>query len=232
MKHLVLSLALASLTVSATAATITTSSSAPTNASVGQPDFSGPAFSGSQDFTDNAGPPGQTFSFSPPGPGGDFFITAVTVKGFANTSASFGGNVNTGTWTLTLSRVDAGNVLTRVAQETANPAAVTDGSAYVTVALDTPFKMTLGQTYAFDVFSSTGYFGFAKSSTDVYAAGVAMQHGTTARTSADGATIANPQTVDRTFFVAIASPEPGAGLALAGLGAALGRRSRKPAPRE
>ncbi len=216
----------------AQAGVITTSSSAPTGITISQPDFSGPAFNGSQDFTDNAGPPGQPFFFAPPvdpAPG-PFFITAITVKGFANTGASFGGNVNTGTWTLTLSRVDTGSVLTRIAQETANPAAVTDGSAYVTFTLATPVQLALGVTQAFDIFSSSGYFGLAKSSADVYSGGAAIQHGSTARTAADGAIITNVQTVDRTFFISLATtPEPGSVmmLGIAGL-AALTRRRRKP----
>ena len=204
------------------AAVITTSASAPVAAEISQPDFSAPAFNGSQDFTDNAGPPGQTFTT---GPAGSNF-RAVTVKGFANTQASFGGNVNTGTWTITVSRVDPGNVLTRVDQETASPAAVTNGADYVTVALDTPVALSPNTTYAFDLFSSSGYFGLAKSSTDVYAGGVAMQHGSTARSAADAALITNPQTGDRTFFINPV-PEPGAvglvGLATLGV---LARRRR------
>jgi hypothetical protein len=220
-----------SVTASARAGVITISSSAPAGATISQPDFSGPAFNGGQDFTDNAGPPGQTFFFAPPvGPPapGPFFITAITVKGFANTGASFGGNVNTGTWTLTLSRVDTGNVLTRIAQETANPAAVTDGSAYVTFALDTPVPLALGVTQAFDLFSSNGYFGLAKSSTDVYSGGAAFQHGSTARTAADGATITNVQSVDRTFFINLSTtPEPGSTVILGIVGLATLTRRRR-----
>ena len=53
-----------------------------------------------------------------------------------------------------------------------------------------------------------------------------MQHGTTARTAADGATIANMQAVDRTFFINPV-PEPGsAGLLGIGALAALARRRR------
>jgi hypothetical protein len=217
-----------SLVTSAQAGVITMSSSAPAVATISQPDFSGPAFNGSQDFTDNAGPPGQTFFFAPPGDPapGPFFITAITVKGFANTPASFGGNVNTGTWTLTLSRVDTGNVLTRIAQETANPAAVTDGSAYVTFTLATPVQLALGVTQAFDLFSSSGYFGLAKSSGDVYSGGAAIQHGSTLRTAVDGATITNVQPVDRTFFINTVTPEPGSvmTLGIAGLAALTHRR--------
>src|SRR3954471_3774319 len=92
------------------AAVITTSASAPATAAISQPDFSAAAFNGAQDFTDNAGPPGQTFTATAATP----TLAAFTLKGFANTVASFGGNVNTGTWTITPSRVDAGNVLTRL----------------------------------------------------------------------------------------------------------------------
>jgi len=206
---------------SAPAAVLTTSLTAPASAAISQPDFSGPAFNGGQDFTDNAGPPGQTFT-----PASNLSLTAIAVKGFANTGASFGGNVNTGTWTVTISRVDAGNALTRLSQETADPAAVTDGSAYVTLALTNPVALTGGTQYAFDIFSSTGYFGLAKSTTDVYAGGSAIQHGTTSRTSADGAAIANIQVVDRTFFINPAVPEPGSMMVLALGGAAMIRRRR------
>jgi len=224
--------AVISLARSAQAGVITTSSSAPIGTTISQPDFSGPAFNGSQDFTDNAGPPGQTFFFDPPAdpPPGPFFITAITVKGFANTPASFGGSVNTGTWTLTLSRVDTGNVLTRIAQETANPAAVTDGSAYVTFTLATPVQLALGVTQSFDIFSSNGYFGLAKSSGDVYGGGAAIQHGSIARTAADGATITNVQAVDRTFFINLSTtPEPGSAMMLgvAALAALTRRRSAR-----
>src|SRR5688572_29362238 len=96
------------------AATLTASPTAPALATISQPDFSAAAFSGSQDFTDNAGPPGQTFT-----PASALALSGLTVKGFANTGASFGGMVNNATWTVTVSRVDAGNVLTRLSQETA-----------------------------------------------------------------------------------------------------------------
>lgn len=191
---------------SAGSATIIQNLLAPVGSIISQPDFSGPAFNGAQDFTDNAGPPGQTFSTL-----SGFSMASVTVKGFADTGASFGGGVNTGTWTITVSRVDPGNVLTRLSQETANPSALTNGSAYLTISLDTPVVLSAGVQYAFDVFSSSGWFGLAKSSTDIYAAGSAMQHGATSRTSADGAAFANAQGVDRTFFIG-AVPEPGSAL--------------------
>jgi hypothetical protein len=205
----------------APAATLTTSALAPSSAAISQADFSGPTFDGAKDFSDNAGPPGQTFT-----PASNLTLNAITVKGFANTSASFGNAVNTGTWTITVSRVDAGGVLTRLDQETADPSAVTDGSAYVTMTLANPVNLTGATQYAFDIFSSNGYFGFAKSLTDVLAGGDAIQHGSTSRTSADGATIINTQTADRTFFVNASVPEP-TSLAALGLAAIAGMMRRR-----
>src|SRR5437763_3490164 len=117
----VLAAAVLAASTSARAALLLTSPNAPTSAAISQPDFSAAAFSGSQDFTDNAGPPGQTFTAIAATP----TLTAFTLKGFANTGASFGGNVNTGTWTVTVSRIDSGSTLTQLDQETANPSAIT-----------------------------------------------------------------------------------------------------------
>jgi hypothetical protein len=214
-------LALAVPTVPASAATITSSGSAPTGAAIAQSDFSAAAFSGAQDFSDNAGPPGQTFT-----PNANLSLTAVTVKGFANTSASFGGLVAGTNFTITISQVAAGSLLTNLRQETADAAPVTDGSAYLTFNLAAPVPLVAGTQYEYDVSSSAGYFGFAKSSADVYVGGAAVQHGSTGRTSLTGAAITNPQAVDRTFFItATAIPEPGSiGMVAVALVGLLGRR--------
>src|SRR3954447_2972146 len=144
---------------SSRAALLTASSAAPVSAAISQPDFSAAAFNGGQDFTDNSGPPGQTFTATAATP----TLVKFTLKGFANTGASFGGNVNTAatTWTITTSRVDTGNVLTQLSQETADPSAITSGSDYVTFTLTTPVPLTTGTVYAVDVFTSQGYFGLA-----------------------------------------------------------------------
>ena len=212
------------LPAGARAAVITTSGSAPGAAGISQPDFSAAAFNGSQDFTDNAGPPGQTFTATAATPA----LSAFTLKGFANTGALFGGNVNaaTTTWTITVSRVDSGNVLTQLARRRParwpSPAAATTSRSRSPRRSRSPPAPSTRSTC-----SPAGYFGFAKSSTDVYAGGAAIQHGTTSRTAANGATIANLQAVDRTFFVnPVAAPEP-ASLALAALPAAAGLLARR-----
>jgi hypothetical protein len=197
------------LALPAGALTISGSASAPASAAISKPDFSATAFNGAQDFTDNAGPPGQSFTTGAV----PFILSAVTVKGFANNSNSFGG-LATATWTLTISILNAG-VLTTVVQETSpvfNPAS---GSDYFTLTLATPVPLTASTVYAYDIFTSAGYVGFAKSTVNVYAGGTALQHGSTARTAASGATATNLQVVDRTFFIH-AIPEPGVALLLGG----------------
>jgi hypothetical protein len=196
-------LTLAAIPLRSDAATLSESAVAPAISLISQPDFSAGAFNGSQDFSDNAGPPGQTFLTGPVA----FTLEAITVKGFANTGASFG-NLTAATWTISISSV-SGTVLTRVDQETTGVFVPVNGANYLTFTFDTPVTLNANSSYAYDIFSSAGYFGFAKSTTDVYAGGFAMQHGTTARLAADGATIANQQTVDRTFYVqGTAVPEP------------------------
>jgi hypothetical protein len=203
----------------ANAAVISSSPTAPSSSVLSQPDFSAAAFNGGQDFTDNAGPPAQTFTVGAAG----FQLDKVTVKGFANTGASFGGMDGTTLWTLTISSVSAG-VLTNITQESTQGFAPTDGSAYLTIDLATPVTLTANTQYAFAVHTSVGYFGLAKSTADVLANGAAIQHGSTARTASTGATAINTQTVDRTFFLA-AVPEP-TGIALLGA-AGIGMLARR-----
>ena len=64
---------------------VTESTTAPAAAAISQPDFSANGWSPKQDFSDNAGPPGQTFR-----PTVNLTLTSLTVKGFANKSESVG----------------------------------------------------------------------------------------------------------------------------------------------
>ena len=196
---------------------ITESSTAPVGAAISQPDFSAPGFNGGQDFSDNAGPSGQTFT-----PATNLSLKNVAVKGFANNVASFG-NLPA-SFTVTISQVN-GTTLTQLSQEVSNSFNPVDGSDYYTFALASPVVLTAGTQYAFDISTTAGYFGFAKSSTDVYAGGSAFQAGSVSRTSTTRETITNVQCVDRTFF--INTPEP-ASLSFIGLGMVtpLARRRR------
>lgn len=217
----VLGLALLSV-LPASALTVTQSLTAPFDALLAQPDFSAPAFNGGTDFTDNAGSPGQTFTapFT-------LSLEKVTTKGFANTGASFGGSIATGTLTITISQIVAGSQLQVLLQETASASAITDGSAFLTFALSTPVEMQSGVQYAYSIYSSTGYYGFAKSSSDVLAGGFAFQHGSTPRSAVNGATVTNTQGVDRTFYLQ-GVPEPGSSaLLLGGITLLAGRLRRR-----
>ena len=203
--------------------TVSESSLPPLISQISQPDFSGPAFNGGQDFSDNAGPPGQTFITGAV----PFTLAAITVKGFANMGTSFG-SLTAATWTISVSSVNAG-VLTLVDQETTGIFNPTNGANYLTFTFDTPVTLNASTSYAYDIFTSVGYFGFAKSATDVYAGGSAMLHGSTSRAAADGASVINTQTVDRTFFIQ-AVPEPSTCLLILSSSAGLiGLRRRRQA---
>jgi hypothetical protein len=196
------------------------SPSAPASAAISQPDFSAAAFNGSQDFTDNAGPPGQTFT-----PAANLTLKNIVVKGFANTPASFGNFP--ASFTVTINQVN-GTTLTRLDQEMSLPFTPASGSEYLQFTFENPLSLTGGTQYAYDISTTAGYFGFAKSSADVYPGGAAIQAGTVARTSTTGEAITNTQAVDRTFYINAVTPEP-ASFSLIGIGALglLARRRRR-----
>ena len=205
----------------ASAATMTRSSIAPTSASILQPDFSNTEVPfGNMDSTANP-PPGQSFM-----PLTAMSLSSITIKGFADNANSFGGGVNTGTWTITISQITGLGNLSTLRQEVLNPAVVTDGDDYYTITLAAPVSLGANTGYAYDIFSSTGYFFFAKSSGDAYAFGQALQHGSTIRSAPSGAPIVNGQAVDRTFFIN-AVPEPASAYAVALFALVLARRRRR-----
>jgi hypothetical protein len=175
-------------------ATISESEDAPTSAAIAQPDHSATALSTKEDFSGNGGPPGQTFALK-----AALTLKAITVKGVASSSQS-GGQGSVGRVTLTISQVEKGGVLKRLRQESAT-GGFTSGGAYQTFTLAKPVALAAGKVYAYDIFTEHGSYGFAKSSSDVYLAGVAMQHGDAARTAADGAKLSRAQRADRTFFI-------------------------------
>jgi len=193
------------------AATISQSGTAPVSSIISQADFSAPGLNGQRDFSDNGGPPAQSFTTGVSG----FELAAVTVKGFANNNSSFG-TLSAATWTLSISSL-SGSTLTLIDQETTGVFNPTSGSAYITITLATPVTLAANTAYAYAIHTSSGYFGFAKSATDVLVGGQAFQHGGTVRSAVTGATATNPQTGnDRTFFLHQV-PEPST-LGLLGVG--------------
>lgn len=190
---------------------ISASATPPTSALISQTDFSATGLDSGMDFSDNGGPPGQSFTTGAL----PFTLDAIVVKGFENDGNSFGSFFNT-TWTISVSTLNLG-VLTQVDQEVSGTFTPTNGSDYLTFTFETPVALSASTVYAYDIYTSEGYFGFAKSQTDVYAGGQALQHGSTQRTSLSGANAINLQNVDRTFFIqGTAIPEPTSALLLSG----------------
>jgi PEP-CTERM motif len=177
----------------------------------------------SQAFSDNGGPPGQTFTTPT---GNSFNLNSISILG-ANTGGGNSGNgvFTAGTlWSVRISSVGAGGVLTPL-DTINNIATVTgaQGNEWYTFAFSAPDVVTLAanKQYAFDLFSGTqngnSYLGFAADTSDGYAGGTAFN----SATDATGATTAtrsfsglnlgllSARGYDRTFAVSLtAVPEP------------------------
>jgi hypothetical protein len=180
----------------------------------------------SQAFSDNAGPPGQTFttdgSFSAALP--KYRMLAVSLKG-ANTGGGNFGNFTAGTtWSLRISSV-SGTTLTPIKTLTSIPSvAGITGNEWFTWSLSGADVPVLNQStqYAFEVFSSEGYLGFdAHQGDGNYLQGTAFNSAGPVRSFSDTTTgnLAN-HGYDRTFVVDLtpAVPEPAsAALVLGGL---------------
>jgi hypothetical protein len=186
----------------------------------------------SQAFSDNGGPPGQTFTTPA---GNSFNLNSISILG-ANTGGGNQGNgvFTAGTlWSLRISSVGAGGVLTPL-DTINNIATVTgaQGNEWYTFTFSAPDILTLAanKQYAFDLFSGTqngnSYLGFAADTTDAYAGGTAFNSATdatgatTATRSFSGTNLGllSSHGYDRTFAVLFtAVPEP-ATLTLIGAG--------------
>ncbi len=163
-----------------------------------------------QAFTDNAGPPGQTFTA--PGTSHLFVVTAISVKGVGNTG---GGAIDASTWGLRISEVN-GTALTPLSTVTGIPSPVgAAGTDWITLTLsgvDVPALEPGGQ-YAFEVFSSAGWFGIDATQGDgSYAGGTAFNSAGPARSFANN-TLGNlaEHGYDRTFIAQLAAPPGGPG---------------------
>lgn len=172
-----------------------------------------------QAFSDNSGPPGQTFTTGL----GSTFLQSFSFKGANTGSGNVGGIfVATTTWGIRVSLV-AGTALTPVLTVTnvATPS-LPVGTEWLTWTFSGAELLTLlpSTTYAVEVYSSQGYFGFdAATDPNSYAGGVAFNTTAAVRTF-DGSPLQD-RGYDRTFHADLtAVPEPGAFAALLG-GAAL-----------
>ena len=197
-----------SVTVLATnvhAQTIFTSTTAPT---VGANDVydlnANGGFDGGRDFTDNTGTPGETFTPTVSGS-----VSSVTVKGVG---AGSGGGFATGSWFLRLSTL-SGTTLTNSASytfsaaPTANSAdaAGTANAGWLTFDLPTSYAVTAGTTYAYDIYSSNGFYGFARDLAHVGVGG-AFNTGAQRAFTSTTTTAYTPVNVNRTFIANITAP--------------------------
>jgi hypothetical protein len=169
-----------------------------------------------QAYSDNAGPPGQTFttngSFSIALP--KYRMLSVSLKGANTGGGNFGGFTAGTVWGLRISSV-SGTTLTPIKTLTgiATPAGIT-GNEWFTWSLsglDVPVLDPSAQ-YAFEVYSDQGYLGFdAHQGDGNYLQGTAFNSAGPIRSFSDNTTgnLAN-HGYDRTFVVNLtpAVPEP------------------------
>jgi hypothetical protein len=229
-------------TGAARAAVITDSPTAPVGPFYySQPDFSvtgppgggtGGGMIGSQDYTDNGGPPGQTFGtpvMDPPFT--TAILTSVTVRG----GGDAGGAENTGNFHIQIGLVNpATGAITELDQEAAPANTITGSSDYLTFTLANPVTLNSVQTYSFSIYSDNGWFGLAHSSGDVFTPGTAFdndQNTTQAGNTAPNRTFngfVSPRGYDYTFYLtANSAPEPGAGVVILLAGGAWMMRHRR-----
>jgi hypothetical protein len=177
-------------------ASVATSPTAPTaNILTSQLTDLGPGVQANdRDFTDNGGPPGQTFTVPSPA-----IITALTVLGRDNA----GGGYNTGNFHVQLGTVDPSTgAITQLAREAAPATGATAANQYLTFTLATPVTVVPGTTYSWSIYGENGWFGLAHGTGDDYANGLAFNNSMTT-TSAGNADA-------RRVFHGVVSPNPGA----------------------
>jgi hypothetical protein len=171
----------------------------------------------SQAFSDNAGPPGQTFTT--PTAAFTYSLTSFSYKGANTGGGNSGGNVFTAgtTWGVRVSLV-SGTTLVPIKTVTAIPTTTTTVEAITPVGTewytwtftdaDIPV-MGGGSTYAFEAFSSAGYLGFDADTTQPYLGGTAFNSNGAARSFA-GTTL-QTRAYDRTFIAKLTASSQVAG---------------------
>ncbi len=166
------------LAFSASAATITESLLAPTgNILASQLTDLGPGVQdGGRNFTDNGGPPGQTFKVDQ-----GAFMSSVTVLGRGNSAGSWnnGPQPFTGSeiWGIQIGSVNPNGSIFVLASETATGfAAPANLTTYLTFTLANPVALSYGATYVFSIYTDSGWYGLAHSDVDAYAGGTAINN--------------------------------------------------------
>jgi hypothetical protein len=181
----------------ARAGTITTSPTAPTsNILTSQLTDLGPGVQANdRDYTDNGGPPGQTFTV----PGGGL-IGGITLLGRGDAG---GGYNSTGNIHVQYGRVDpATGAITQLIEDTAPASGITAANQFVTFKFFAPLIAQPGTLYSWSIYSDGGWFGLAHGTGDDYAAGQAFNNDLTATSAGN----ADP----RRAFNGFVSPTPAA----------------------
>ena len=205
---------------------LTQSVSAPTGATISQTDFSGSP-SGSRGYSNNSGPPGETFT-----PSTAFTLTSVTVKGASSNNADNGD----GTFDLQIGSVNSSTgAITQLDFKTApvvNVAANT--SNYVTLTLANPVSLSAGVLYKYTIFTvaTNFYFGFDVGTGDVYPGGMEFNNDSSTMGGGNPSTVngngfVNPQTGVDTMFYLVPEPSTVTLAAVAAAGGALLFRRRR-----
>lgn len=165
----------------------------------------------SQSYTDNGGPLGQTFSA--PAAKHLYALTGVTIKGVGDT----GGVIDAAgvTWGVRISKV-TGTTLTPLKTVTGIPTLTgAIGTEWVTLAFTGADAATLdaSQQYAFEIYTTGGWFGVDATQSDAaYAGGAAFNSLSPVRSFTDN-TLGNLANhgYDRTFVAQLTAPPGGPG---------------------
>jgi len=177
-------------------ATTATSPTAPTaNVLVSQLTDVGPGVQANdRDYTDNGGPPGQTFTVP-----GASLLTALTVLGRGDA----GGGFDSGNFHIQIGTVNpATGAITPLDAEVAPGAGITANNQYVTFTLANPVVVAPGTTYAWSLFNEpAGWYGLAHGTGNTYAGGQAFNNDLTTNSAGN----ADP----RRAFNRFVSPNPG-----------------------
>lgn len=183
----------------------------------------------SQVYSDNSGPPGQTFTTASSSATG-YYFNSFSFKGAAAGAANYGNFAANTTWGIRISSV-VGSTLSPLVTVTGivHPLATAAGDSWYTWTFSGADRLILnqGSIYAFEAYSSAGYLGFdAATDPASYAGGNAFNTTSTARTFSNATLV--ERGYDRTFVANLtAVPEPSAALlGLVGAALAIGRRRR------